>query len=332
MRCAVKHIILWVLLAAAFTGCGLVDEDLRDCETDYTIDYELRLVTNMTTELQTQLSLAADITVSNALKTYLEGIFTDFAHDVDLGFYDVVEDSTRLHHETHIMDANQSSYTLYIPVRKYMHLALANLSGNERVRLQDTQRCHTAGLVQEVADTLFPHRSGIFTARLPMDVKEGQDQQFDVRLYIANCATALVVDTLGSHLKDIKVFLSGFATGFDVCDSVYHFSYTPVLRADELVLPASGTRCFASVNFPSREPSPSKAADHSLWQYKVYATLPDGKVTETILGLSKPLRAGELKVLKAKARENGQVYPGDPTVAVSVTLDWNPGLEIPVDI
>ena len=344
MKAILRHITTLFLVAAGLWACSLVDEDLRDCETDYNLDYELRLVTNMTTELQTQLSLAADVTVSNAIRAYLSNVFTDYAHDVDLSFFDVVEDSTILHHEAHIMDANQSSYTLYIPVRKYMHLAVANREANEGIFLEGGSRCHEARLVQQVADTVATHKSGIFTARLPMDIKEEENQQFDVRLYMANCATSLVVDTLGSHLKDLKVFLTGFATEFDLCDSLYRFSYTPVVRADEIPLPEPGTLCFASVNFPSREPEMSKviietddpfvseSAGHSLWQYKVYATLPDGKVTETILGLSKPLRSGELKVLKAKARENGQVSPGDPTVAVSVTLDWNPGLEIPVEI
>ena len=343
MRLALRHIAGLFLLAAAFTGCSLVDEDMRDCETNYNLDYELRLVTNMTTELQTQLSLAADITVSNAIRTYLSDVFTDFAHDVDLGFYDVVGDSTLLHHESHIMDANQSSYTLYIPVRQYMHLALANLEANDQIRKDGSESCHDARIVQEVADTIAPHKSGIFSARLPMDIKEGEDQQFDVRLYMANCATALVIDTLGSHIRDLKVYLKGFATEFDLCDSLYHFSYTPVIKADELPLSEPGRMCFASVNFPSREPEESKviidtddphagvSTSRSLWQYCIYATLKDNSVTETVLGLFSSLPAGSLKVLKATARENGQVAPGDPTVAVSVTMDWNPGLEIPIE-
>ena len=45
-------------------ACSLIDEDMRDCETDTRLDYELRLVTNMTTELQTQLSLEEDAEVA----------------------------------------------------------------------------------------------------------------------------------------------------------------------------------------------------------------------------------------------------------------------------
>ena len=174
MRKTLKYSIL-ALSALIFTGCVLVDQDMSDCETDYTIDYELRLVTNMTTELQTQLSMAADVNVSAALNQYMSGIFTDYAHDVNLSFYDVYGDSLRLHNERHIMDANQSSYTLFIPVRKYMHVAIANIEDNHEVGLEADELCHTSRLVQPVRDTVESHPTGIFTARLPMDIKDGEE-------------------------------------------------------------------------------------------------------------------------------------------------------------
>ena len=48
------------------------------------MDYQLKLVTNMTTELQTQLTTMTELSVANALEMHLKDIFTDFAHDVDL--------------------------------------------------------------------------------------------------------------------------------------------------------------------------------------------------------------------------------------------------------
>ena len=338
MSRSLKHIVLF-LLAAAFTACSLVDEDLSDCETDYHLNYQLRLVTNMKAELQTQLSMAADVTVSNAIQTYLNSIFTDNAKDVNLNFYDVEEDSTLLHHESHIMDANQSSYTLYIPVRQYMHLAMANLAQDELLTLENPDKCHNARIVQRIQDTIPTHKSGLFTARLPMDIKEGMDQKFDVHLYMSNCATALVVDTLGSGIKDLKVFMTGFATGFDLCDSLYHFDYTPIVKADRLSLDAPGNICYASVNFPSRtaedtkviidtdDPGVGESAGHSLWQIKVYSTMKDGTVTETLLGISYPVKPGNFKLIKARAYPNGSVKPGDPSIAVSVTTEWEPATE-----
>ena len=343
MRFALRHTGILILLAVAFTGCSLVDEDMRDCETDYTLDYELRLVTNMTTELQTQLGLVTDINVSSSLKTHLKDVFTDYARDVDLGFYDVVADSVLLHRETHVMDANQSSYTLYIPVRKYMHIAMANLEQNPLLSLEGSEKCHTLRVVQQVRDTVSSHKSGFFSARFPMDIKEGVDQRFDVKLYMANCASSIIVDTTGTGIKDLQVFMTGFATSFDLCDSLYRFDYTPVVKPDKLDFEDPGRVGFVAVHFPSRPVPPTKTvidvdddpdvkenAPNSLWQIYVYCTLADGSVTQNILGVHNPLSAGHLRILCAKANTNGSLVPSDPTVGVSVTLDWDPGLEIPV--
>ena len=259
-----SFLVLAAMAAALlFQGCSLVDENLSDCETDYKINYELRLITNMTTELKTQLetelSTEVDFAAAAALKDYLNEIFTDFAHDVDLSFYDVVEDSVRLHHEAHIMDANQSSYTLYIPVHRYMHTAVANVVDNKLVTLQEDENCHTAVLHQDIADTIGTHKTGLFTARLPMDVLEGIDQTFDVSLYMANCATSIVVDTLGSHIRDLKVHMTGFATDFNICDSTYRFKFSSIVKTDKLDISAPGGMCFASVNYPSRDTRPTKS-------------------------------------------------------------------------
>ena len=336
-----RHIcLLCALMATVFSGCSLVDEDMSDCETDFDLSYELRLVTNMTTEIKTQLSLGADVQVATALETFLQGVFTDFAHDVDLSFYDVQADSLRLHHERHIMDANQSSYTLYIPVRKYMHVAVANLEKNGEVLLEQDEKCHRARLIQPVRNIVESQPTGVFSARLPMDIKEGIDQQFDVSLYMVNCASALVLDTLGSNVKNLQVFASGFASGFDLADSTYRFNYTPRVRAQSLDTGGvPGTpACFAAVTFPSpdlpdgkaqietSDPFVSPAADHSLWTVSVYATLPDGSITETLLGVKLPLRPGQVKVIKAKVVSDGSCVPPpteDPYVGASVTLQWN---------
>ena len=342
MLLSVKHSFLLALGAVSLWGCTLIDEDMRDCETDYHLDYELRLVTNMTTELQTQLTLAADVKLSAALKAYLQEVFTDYAHDVDLGFYDVAADSARLHHEHHVMDDNQSSYTLDIPVRRYQHLAVANVENKGAVTLQGEQKCHGARLHQAIGDTIAPHKTGLFTARLPMDIKEGENQQFDVRLYMANCASAIVLDTLGSGIKDLNVVAAGFATDFDVADSVYRFAYSPVYRTRRISVPdAPGTPdCFAAVTFPSHpepstkvvidgnDPFVTSGTDYSLWQYRVYAMLADRTVTETVLGVRKALQPGQFKIVKVKVKPDGSAQPEDTSVGVSITLNWEAGMKI----
>ena len=339
MQLSLKHLAVLLGGAAVFAGCSLIDEDVRDCGKEYQLDYKLNLVTNLTTELSTALSLDTDVQVAAALQPRLKQIFTDSAHDVDLSFYDVVGDSLRLHHEQHIMNANQTSYTLYIPSRKYMHLAAANLE-ESGVSLLEDQACHRSMLAQPVRDTLASLQKGVFTARLPMDVKDGQDQDFDVRLYMANCASVLVLDTLNSHVKDVKVYAAGFAHAFSLADSTYRYAHNPVIRSEKMAVDAApGTPlCFTSVTFPSRRTEPSKAADEDveegLWELHVLATLPDNTVTRTLISVYEPLDAGQVKILKATLYTDGSLQPVDNNlvVGVSVVLDWKSGMSHDVDL
>ncbi len=326
----IKHIPLLLFgVILSFSACSLVDEDLTACEAEYQLTYELQLITNITTELETELSLDTEVAVATALKAYLGNIFTDRAHDVDLSFYDAEGDLPLMYHERRIMDANQTSYTLHIPVHKYLHLGLANLEGNGVLSLEGNDTGSGSHLQQEIADTLPTHKRGVFSARAHMDIKEGEDQQFKVNLYMANCATALVLDTLGSNVKDIRVYAAGFATAFDVADSVYRFQHTPVIKADRMNVTDPGSEvCFATVNFPSRVPVlKAEETEETYWEFRVYCTIPDGTITETKLSVRHPLLPSELDILKAKVYNNGALEPGDHTVGVSVTVDWEPGMD-----
>ena len=215
LLCAAKVACTDVFLCFSLltaVSCSVIDEDLSDCVEQAKMDYELRLVTNMTTELKTQLTTQTDLNIAQALRTQLSDVFTDFAHDVDLSFYDTQGDSARLQHDEHIMDANQASYALNLPMRQYMHLATANIIDNELVTLEDDDNCHRARLQQVARDTIDSHGTGVFTARQPMEVLEGIDQNFNVHLYMANCAATLVIDPRGhGNLDKIRVFSTGFA-------------------------------------------------------------------------------------------------------------------------
>ena len=329
------------------TGCSVIDEDLSDCGKEATVDYEVELVTNMALELEMQLDALKDKEIIEVLRDYMSRIFTDHAYDVDLSFYDTQGDSARLLHDQHIMDANQRRYVLHLPINDYQHLAAANLLNNGQVSLVDDARCHPSRLLQQRADTIAPHTTGLFTARLPMRLVENIDQTFFVRLYMANCASALVLDPRGRQPRDIRVVASGFASQYQLCDSVYTFDAEPqVIKTDRLLSPTDPRICYCTVNFPSREsgaslvrgagdptrtiietlaPFVSKPGEQSLWEYRVYVTNADGTVTESIVGIREPLRAGQLKIVQVWVDDDGTVKSDLPEVGVSVTLDWKPG-------
>jgi hypothetical protein len=345
-RSNISHVFTFISLFSflishlLLLSCNSIDDDLSDClptQTNHEIDYDLQLVTNMTTELSTQLTTVTDIALASVLRNHLTTIFTDYAHDVDLSFFDVQGDSVLLHHESHIMDANQSSYTLYIPRRKYMHLAVANVKNNTMVNLEKGDRCHSERLRQERRDTVESHNTGLFTARQSMEMLEGVNQSFNVHLYMANCAATLVIDTTAvTNVKQVRVYTTGFASSFSIADSTYHFDdVPPIVRTSRITNTDNGCVGFCSVNFPSRDvtrtviettdPFVTDEADHALWQFRVYVTLDDGSTTESILYIRQQLMAGQLKVLKARLQNDGSLASDDQTVAVSVTLNWNNG-------
>ena len=337
-------------LSLLLSSCSVIDEDQSDC--DFTrIEYDLTLVTNITTEietkLETQLNTQLEMELGVQLKEFLSDIFTDYAHDVNLSFYDTHGDSLRLQHDEHIMDANQASYTLNLPKREYMHLAAANLVDNDLVDLVDDERCHRSVLYQDQPDTIPSHTTGLFTARQKMEVLEGIDQNFSVHLYMANCAAALVLDTQGYDISGMQVYTTGFATRFLICDSTFVYPRrSPIVRTTKIAKSEdSQAVAFCSVNFPSRAPSKTRTViettepfiaqpgDEVLWEFRVYVPSPNGTrqnptITETKLQIKEDLKAGQLTIVKGHVGPNGVIIPDTPEVGTSVTLDWKEGLVI----
>ena len=325
--------------AAVLSGCSrLVDEDQSDCGGAVRIDYRLRLVTNVRTELETVLSEEKDIPVRNALQPYLEGIFTDVAHDADLSFYE--ETGVRLEHLEPVPERERFDCSLYLPAGTILHACTANVADNGPVTLEGGDTGPSGHLVQHAAeDVADPHRTALFAGRKTLSVRADADQQYEVDLTVVNAATALVLETEGAEgISGIQAYVAGFADGFHVADSTWIFTETSVVRTDDLPVEAGTQRCFASVHFPSRDYRPetrtitetadpfrSEPSPEPLWRWRVYVRIADGSVTESILEVMTPLRAGQLKVLKAKVFDTGIVSVTDPTVGVSVTLDWNEG-------
>jgi hypothetical protein len=324
-----------------------VDEDLSDCAPEFDVDYELMLVTNLQTELETVLDVQTDIALSNTLKETLQGVFTDFAHDIDLSFYDTAEPMGRLEHMQEIMDASQTSYALHLPGRDYIHTCVANLNDETGVTLEGEEFCHTARLVQHtsVKDTVEAQTTGLFTARKRLDVQTGTDQTFNVSLYMVNASTSLVLDMSDAPgVKALRVVATGFADSFSIADSTYHFDTAQIVRTRSVPTEKEAELCFVSVHFPSRdidsntkviidtdEPFDSDYSEVALWEWRVYAVLEDGSVTENLVGVHTPVRPGQFKMVKGRVHKDGSVTSDDQYVGVSVMLNWQPGFEHVID-
>lgn len=345
-RIVIRNIFVGMAFVAVLAGCSMIDEDMSDCGEEARMDYELELITNITTEVKTELNTQSEISLASSLKEYLGDIFSDFAHDVSLFFYGVDDASSLLYHDAHIMNSSESSYTLYIPRQRYMHIAVANIEGDPVVRLEGTENYHTAVLRQIEGDIIDSHNTGIFTGLQFMEMIEGVDQTFNVKLYMCNCSAMLVVDPNGHDISEMNVYTTGFATAFYIADGIYEFKEPlPLIRTKRLEPDKNSYVGFVSVNFPSREPSTPKSVearptrtiiettepfiaqpgDEVLWKFLIYLPQPDGTITETILGIKEPLRAGQLKIVRVRVGDNGAIESESPEVGVSVTLDWKPG-------
>lgn len=192
-------------------------------------------------------------------------------------------------------------------------------------------------------ETIDSHTTGLFTARYPLKVLEGVSQTFHVRLYMANCAEALVVDPRGHSYKDMKVFATGFASKFHINDSTYTFPEKyPYVRATKVNTGENEKLCFCAVNFPTTDeegmrtvvevPFDENESETVFWQFYVYVTNDDGSVTESVLSVRSPNKAGQLRIIGGYMGDDGAIHPKDQTVGVSVTLNWNDGGHHDIDL
>lgn len=325
-----KHyivLLIWLFISA---GCRLIDDDLSVCgtESDYLINYQVRLVTEVHMAIDEKLSLDIEKPIADALKVWSDTIFSGHAHDLDMYFYSLDGTNELKHQFEEIINASQKSYTLTIPRQDYQHLAVVNMLDNKNVTMMGEQYSNLMHVEQRPLDTLPSHPTAIYTARLPMHMNDSVDQSFNVNLYMISCAVALVITQPITPIPPMRVVLSGTATGFNVRDSVFTFSHPSLIRPERVM-----DRCYAMVALPSRDtvasgmmPIKRQTASSALWELKTYVTLPDGKVTETILSADTPLKAGTLEVVKVQLNDDGSLTPIQTThIGASVTLDWKEG-------
>ncbi len=317
-------------------SCSLIDDDLTNCGYNYKMVYKLRLITNMQTELDEVFHEEADLPVRNEIERYFAPVFSDMAHDVDISFYKQPEDK-RTFYKQDVIDNNRSEYVFYLPVENYENLAVANIEDNDVAYMADTLSSIGSRLTLPEGARFTSQRTGLFTSRLSMEIKDTVgDQEFESMLYMANCASVLVLDTTGSNIDIVRSEVLGTADEFLVNDSSYSYirgvvvdaePITPSLTAASRRMPAESAKsfpmCLAAVTFPSTDVAD---AEGNYWKIAVYAELPDGKITETILAIKEPLNAGDLQVIIAKLNPDGSVTPINTSeVGASVTLDWKEG-------
>ncbi len=327
-----------ILFPLCLCACSIIDDDLSMCGEELVIDYQVQLHTELDLQLQTDLSLTEETPVREALQKLWEPIFTDKAKDIDLRFFLGSTDILKYRIQEVIND-NRSSYTIRLPKDDYMHLALANIADNRQVHLSGADHAATMILSLPESGTVSPLNTGVFTARLPMNVNDTV-RRFDVHLYMVTAAVALVIDTtLCDSLESLSSVMNGSACTFAVQDSVFSYARPCVLKMEDVPvgsgqgLPRKAVRgeqsnlfaCQATVGLPTQ--------DDQSWTITCVATLEGNRHTTSTLTIAEPLKAGTLRIIKLTMEGNGAVKPNvGQQVGATVTLDWKSGGEHEIEI
>ncbi|WP_439432481.1 hypothetical protein [Segatella copri] len=316
-------LIALMTLSTAFGLSSCIDEDMSKCGKDYKIKYNLRLNTQIHTLIDIDLNTTEERHIANRLKQELGTVFTDHALDNDLSFF---IGKVLYRHEANIMNANSVSYTIYLPRNDYQNLSLANTGSARNVKITGANDCKALALEQEQKDTINSHNIGLFTSRLSIDENDFE-HDLQTTLYMANSSAVVVIDQSKVQPTELWGFVEGMATQFQVNDSTYSSSLNTMVKAkrinQDFITNSIPTHdALYTICFPSIKPE---------WRYHVIAKV-NGKYTETIFTMNEPLKAGKLKIIKTRLKEDGSLSTSNTAVGVSVKLDWKPGGSHDIDI
>lgn len=337
--------MLLCLVCILFTGCSVIDEDLSDCQQNFTVHYAVRLRTQLTTQIATQLGTRfndpKEAELAALLEDSLKNVFSEFAHDVDLSFY---KNGQRSFRQQDDMEANQAVYELELPADNYRHLALANFGLEPNVERLAGDNQNTAYVHQIESSEWTAHKAGLFSARKDMDILGNIDQTFDVTLYMINSASILIIrtDRAVVDYRDIRVTSCDFADGFYINDSTFTYNNDRTVQDLRVTTPPVEREVFYSITFPSCD-TPEEAQQHfgtrasgqtgaqdydRIWRKIVYVTMPDGSITRTIINVRQPLKAGDVFIIYAYLNNDGTITSPNVEVGTSVTLNWQEGLDV----
>lgn len=330
-----KALTAALLLLLTLQSCSLIDDDLSDCESTYSLNYELKMVSNINLQLSEQLQVNTGSLTLATLNNYFSRIIQPTTSEVRLGFYPTDGDAPVYYSRQ--TQGQRSAFAISIPADNYRHVAVIGQE-DPSIFLRDTTQAATVRLTQLLNDTVDSHNHAILAGTLDMNVMGNTDQSWEVDLYPADASVAVVMKKNPKVLRT-RVFLADLANSFTPNDSTWHWDHASLVRTDAVDVTGTDSVSYCGVAFPSRMEQQTtaknrltRATDNALWHVIILADLPDGTVTRTVLSISKVLKAGDVRVIRVKLNDDGGVSTSDSNVGASVTLDWKKGGEYNPDI
>ncbi len=318
-----------LLLLLTLHSCTLIDDDRSDCENAYSLNYELKVVSNINLQLSEQLQVNTGSLTLKTLNNYFSGIMQPATSQVRLGFYPT--DGGAPVYYSRETEGQRTAFAISIPADNYRHVAVIGQE-DPSIFLRDTTEAATVRLTQLLTDTVDSHNHAILAGTLDMNVLGNTDQSWEINLYPADASVAVVMKKNPKVLRT-RVFLADLATSFTPNDSTWHWDYPSLVRTDAVDVAGTDSVAYCGIAFPSRMEAPgtidpeNPAAKGAIWRVIIQSDLPDGTTTRTVLYMQKALKAGDVRVIRIKVNDDGGVSTPDSNVGASVTLDWKKGGE-----
>ena len=294
----IRALITALLLLLTAQSCTFIDDDRSDCEDTYSLNYELKVVSNINLQLSEQLQVSTGSMTLKALNNYFSPIMQPATSEARLGFFPTDGDAP-IYYSLHT-EGRRTALGISIPADNYRHIAVIG-QADPSIFLTDTTMAATVRLTQFLNDTVDSHNHAILAGTLDMDVTPN--------------------------------------------DSTWHWDHNSLVRTDAIDVPGTDSVAYCGIAFPSRADSQVAAkwgrgitaknvgkgtespSNDAVWRIIVLNDMPGGSVTRTVLYVRKPLRAGDVRVIRVHVNDEGGVDTGNSNVGASVTLDWKKGGE-----
>ena len=315
------------LAGSVLTSC--INEDLSGCGKNYMIVYRILVKADVTKAVEEELEGKVPVSVIDTLETILAPAFESKISDMTFAFFNRLGKAEKI--GSHIVDNEYYKVVFYLPPDGY---TLYSSSFDKEKNLfavagEESPHIYKLGYSSS-SDTIETVMTNLFSVKAQLELTA---DTADVIMPQLNSAIALVLKPRsGKPLGEASAFVRNTASHFLHSDSTFVFDgKLPVIHADRA--DKDGITAFCAVSLPSPEVSTTKSDDDvhsSYWEMDVYIKV-DDKITKNVLYMETPLRAGEPEVIYLEVNDNGEVVEG-PEVAVSVELDWKPGLDFELDV
>ena len=324
-----KALTTALLLLLTLQSCSLIDDDRSDCENSFSINYQLKVVSNINLQLSEQLQVSTGSQTLATLNSYLDPILQPTASAVHLSFFPT-DGSDPVHYDRETAGL-RTAFSLSIPAADYRHIAVIGQE-DPSIFIKDNTSAETTRLTQFLNDTVDSHNHAALAGTLDMNVTNNTNQSWEINLYPVDASVAVVMKK-NPNVVRTRVFLSDLATSFTPNDSTWHWEHNSLVRTDAVDVTGTDSVAYCGIAFPSRMEAPGTidpdvaAAKGAVWRVVILSDLPDGTTTRSVLYMTEPLKAGDIRVIRIHVNDDGGVSTSDSNVGASVTLDWKKGGE-----